>query len=443
MVKKILGNIILEYFRLCARAQLRKNPHATIIGITGSAGKTSARLAIVQILKTKGIVKHSSHANSESGIPLNILGLRLTSYRLLDWLRLIVLVPWRLLTNWEHFNYYVVEMGIDSPVYPKNMDYLLRIVQPHIALVLNAGLTHTANFDPLVKDVNPRRRERKLIAEIAKEKMKLARSLDSRGVAIVNIDQPFLADQLRGTKARQLTIGKFTKARFRIISSRINHKGSHFVFAYQNTLHKLTLPDVFPEHFAYTFAAAVATSAGLGISPSQSVKALSSYRAPAGRMRIFSGIKDSSIIDSSYNASPLAMLDSLKLLKQLGGHHPKIAVVGDMKELGLSEKSAHKNLADWLYKYCDEAILFGELTARYTLPVLRSQKFPVHHFTRMADLIRYLSSHLSPRSYILVKGSQNNILLERAVESILADPSDVARLCRRGPYWDQLRAKTA
>ena len=58
----------------------------------------------------------------------------------------------------------------------------------------------------------------------------------------------------------------------------------------------------------------------------------------------------------------------------------------------------------------------------------------------MSDLTKYLCSHLSPNSYVLVKGSQNNILLERAVAAILADPKDIAQLCRRGPYWDRMRA---
>ena len=146
-MKKILSTLILNYFRFLARLQLKKNPRATIIGITGSAGKTSTRLAIVHILKTRGIVKHTTHANSESGIPLNILGLHPTSYTYFDWFRLIILAPFKLLSNWEHFAYYVVEMGIDSPDSPKNMAYLLSILRPHVGVVLNASLTHADSFD--------------------------------------------------------------------------------------------------------------------------------------------------------------------------------------------------------------------------------------------------------------------------------------------------------
>ena len=440
-MKKLLSSWVLSYFRFFAGVQLKKNPNATIIGVTGSDGKTSLRLAIVEILKTHGTVKHSAHANSESGIPLNILGLRPKNYSALDWLRLTILAPVQLMVNREHYNYYVVEMGIDSPDAPKNMSYLLKIIRPHVGVVLNATLTHSAGFDHLVKDTSPLRRMDKLIKVIAKEKMLLAKGIGHKGVAVFNIDQKEFAAEKRDITARQITFGKSQKADLRIVSCSVTRQGFTLTFSYQGQTHKLVLTDVFPEAYAYTFAAALATAAAVGIPPLISLPSLSKYHAPSGRMRIFDGVYDSTIIDSSYNASPQTMLEALKLLKSLGGRNKKIAVIGDMRELGLSEKIAHKNLADWLLLYCDEALLFGDLTRDHTLPVLVSKKFPVHHFTKMYDLTKYIHSIVKPKSYILVKGSQNTIYLERAVESILKNPADVAKLCRRGTYWENLRNK--
>jgi UDP-N-acetylmuramoyl-tripeptide--D-alanyl-D-alanine ligase len=434
-MKKYLANLVLAYFRFFAKKQLKKNPRATIIGITGSAGKTSTRLAIVHILKSRGVVKHSVHANSESGIPLNILGLRPTSYSLFDWVRLIILAPIKLLTNWEHFNYYVVEMGIDSPDAPKNMASLLKIVRPHVGVVLNASLTHSANFDHLVKDTSPPRRTQKLIKVIAKEKMQLAKGIKPSGVAVINIDQKVLADGRKDITTRCLTFGKSVKADLRILSNSS--------FSYLGQSYKLELGDVYPDYYAYTFAAAITATAAIGIPPSLSLPLLKDYRSPPGRMRIFPGINGSTIIDSSYNASPSTMLEALKLLKIRAKNHKKIAVVGDMRELGISSKVVHKNLADWLLLYCDEAILFGDLTGGYTLPVLLSKKFPVHHFTHMTDLTKYLRQSLRSNSYVLIKGSQNQIFLERAVEGILMNKDDVSKLCRRGKYWDKIRSSTA
>jgi len=442
MIKQKLGLLILKYFRSLAKIQLRKNSHATLIGVTGSAGKTSARLALVEILKTRGKVKHSAHSNSESGIPLNILGLSPRSYSPLDWLRLILIAPLKVLFYREHFDYYVVEMGIDSPAEPKNMSFLLSILKPHVGVVLNAGLTHSENFDHLVKDKNPVRKIEKLINLIAKEKMQLVKGLAEGGTAIYNLDQKELLKQKKDIVARQLTFGKSEKADVRILQTNISAQGFSLKFTYLTQTYKLVLPEIFPQHYAYTFAAVIATAASLGIPPSISLPALTKYQSPSGRMRVFEGVSGSTILDSSYNASPSTMLESLKLLKTIGGRSKKIAVIGDMRELGTSEKLAHKNLSTWLLSYSDHVILFGPKTRTYVLPLLLSKKASVVHFESMNSLIKHLRKAIKPRSYILVKGSQNNIYLERAIEPILAHKEDIARLCRRGAYWDKRRSLT-
>lgn len=440
MLKTLLSILILRYFRFFAVHQLRKNPRATIIGITGSAGKTSLRLALVQILKLRGRVKHSSHANSQSGIPLNILGLRPTSYSALDWLRLMILAPFKLFTNHEHFNYYVVEMGIDSPYPPGNMSYLQSIVRPQVGVVLNASLTHASNFDSLVKDNHPERRLLKLVQLIATEKMQLARGLGPGGVAVINLDQKEFALASQDLTTRKITFGKSPSADLCILNTSVSVQGFTLSLRYQGQKYQLILKDIFPPAYAYTFASAIATATALGIPPSLSIIELKNYHAPSGRLRLFPGKSGSTIIDSSYNASPSTMLESLQLLKSLAGRSHKIAVLGDMRELGISAKIVHKNLADWLPLYVDEVILFGHLTRDFTLPILQSQKFSVHHFTNMSDLTKYLLSIVKPKSFILVKGSQNELFMERAVEAILANSADANQLCRRGPYWDKIRA---
>lgn len=442
MIKKIAASIILNYLRILSSIQLKKNKNATVIGVTGSAGKTSTRLAIAHILKSRGVVKQSVHANSESGIPLNILGLRPLNYSALDWARLVILAPLMLLFNWEKYNYYIVEMGIDSPDEPKNMSYLLKIITPHIGVVLNAGLTHAATFDHLVKDRDALRRATKLRRLIAAEKMRLVHGIGRAGVSVINVDQPDMVAHRKGIRSRQITFGKSSRANLRITQSLISRTGYIMRFSYQGTTYALSLPDIYTEGYASTFAAAIAAAAAVGVSPSSSVQALSSYRAPAGRLHIFAGIKETTIIDSSYNASPDTMHEALKLLSKLAGRARRLAVLGDMRELGSSTKLAHKNLADWVLKYCDEVILFGEATGTYTLPVLESKKFPVRHFTKMSELIGYLQKTAKPKEWILIKGSQNTILLERAVESLLEHKSQISLLCRRGSYWDELRATT-
>jgi UDP-N-acetylmuramoyl-tripeptide--D-alanyl-D-alanine ligase len=441
-MKKIFIILVLGYFRFLARIQLKKNPRAVIIGVTGSAGKTSTRLALVRILRGRGRVKNSVHANSQSGIPLNILGLSPHDYSLFDWLRLILLSPLKLLFNWEHFDYYVVEMGIDSPDFPKNMAYLLSVVHPHLGIVLNASLVHSAAFDHLVPDKDPVRRATKLRLLIAREKMQLAQNIPHSGTAIFNLDQGELLKYQAKIVARQLSFGKSARANLRILSVKTGGTGFHFRFSYQAQNYILSLPDPLPLHYAYTFAAAIAAAASLGITPTQSLASLSLYRSPAGRLRLFSGINNSTIIDSSYNASPDPTRDTLDFFHHVAVRKYKLAVIGDMRELGDSTKLAHKQLADWIIAGVDEVILFGPRTREYTLPVLLSRGFPARHFSSMAELVEYLRLNLRSDSWVLIKGSQNGILLERTVEAILKNPEDTKLLCRRGSYWDKIRSET-
>ena len=425
---------LLNYFRYFARLQLQKNPNATIIGITGSSGKTSTRLGVVHVLKNRGVVKSSIHANSQSGISLNILGLAHRTYTIFDWLRLMILAPYQYLTFQEHFDYYVCEMGIDGPETPNNMSYLLSILKPNVGVVLNAGLSHAYAFDSLVKDFSPQRRPGKIISIIAKEKMQLLKSISGHGVAIINIDQKELVNEKKDLKARVITYGKSKKADLQMLGK--------YKYLYQGIKYELNLSDIYPASFEYTFAAVISVCAALAIPPSISIKLLSSYRAAPGRMRVFKGINQTTLIDSSYNASPSSMQENLILLKKLAGSKKKIAVIGEMRELGSMTKATHKELSTWIMQNSDEAILFGDAVKEYTYPLLVAHKFKVHHFAKMSELVEYLGSIAKPHAHILFKGSQNTIFLERAIEPLLADKSDASLLCRRGPFWDEIRAKS-
>lgn len=431
MFKKIIHTWVIRYLTYFARKVMRHNDHAIIIGITGSSGKTSTRLAVSRILSTRGIVKQSIHANSPVGIALNILGLTPSTYSLLDWLRLIILAPIQARRHREYFDYYVVEYGIDGPDEPDDMATLLKIVKPNIAVVLGASLAHTKSFDKLVKDTLPKRRRDKLVSLIAREKMLLAKSLSKRGVAILNIDQAEIAKNKGEIKSRIMTIGKSRSADLMIIDSKHLRYNSH--------VYELTMSQIFPDSYSYTFAASLAVGASMGIPLSTSINAMKDYESPPGRLRIFKGIRQSTIIDSSYNASPSSMQDCLKYLESIAKRKYKLAVIGDMNEQGSNTKFAHKDLSVWIRQYADEAILFGPNTNRFTLPLLQKHGYPCRHFETMSDLNGYLTTHLQKDSFVLVKASQNGMYLERAVQVLLVDREDVKRLARRGPFWDQLR----
>ncbi|MBI2443239.1 MAG: hypothetical protein HYV40_05025 [Candidatus Levybacteria bacterium] len=137
---------VLSYLRFFARRGLARH-RPTIIGIAGSVGKSSTAHALFSVLKQYGPTKLVG--NSETGIPLGILGLRPTSYTLRDWLRLLVNAP-KGVNHLKGTKYLVAEMGIDDPFPPKNMEYLLTILKPDIAIVLNESATHSMQFEKLL-----------------------------------------------------------------------------------------------------------------------------------------------------------------------------------------------------------------------------------------------------------------------------------------------------
>lgn len=440
-IKNRVSLVILRYLRYFARLELRKNKGAVLIAITGSAGKTTTRVALAAILRHKGKVKSSIHANSESGISLNILGLEAHDYTPIDWVRLMLRAPLQLIFHWEKFDYYIAEFGIDSPDIPKNMDFLLGIFRPHVAIVLNAGLAHGAAFEHLVADRNPVRRQLKVMEAIAAEKMKLARAVAPDGIAVVNYDQKELRLAMNQIQARRITFGKSKNAQFRLLTT-TSSKFFTADYAYQSQKYHLHTAGPLEPASAYSLGMAIAAAAGLGVPPDRSVEYLREYASPRGRFRMFAGINKTHIIDSSYNASPETMRAALRFLAAAAGHETKVALVGDMRELGSLTKTAHKQLADWIMKYADECILFGPLTGEFTLPVLEQAGFPVRHFLRIDDLNAYLRNQIPVKAWVLVKGSQNQILLERAVENLLADKSERKHLARRGRYWDRVRLRT-
>jgi UDP-N-acetylmuramyl pentapeptide synthase len=425
-----------------ARLQLKKfNPE--IIGITGSVGKTSCRNAVYAVLKNKHQVKVSYKANSETGIPLSILGFPSRNYSLLDWFWILPLAPIKLLTNWRFYRKLVVELGVDSPFEPKNMGYLLTIVNPHIGIFLNALPVHSQAFDSLVKDTDPQLRRQQITRLIANEKGKLIASLPPQGLAILNADDPNVIAFKTKTRAPVMTFGQATTNDIIIGPVKSNLKGTRFTFATASQSTTAFFKNLsLNKHYASTFAAALCLSLSKGQSLPQAVKLLvSHFVMPKGRMTIIPGVNHSLILDSSYNASTLPMLGALETLSSLAPQR-KLALLGDMRELGREAKLEHQQVARKALAVCDAVYLVGPLMKQFVLPIINKQK-PVFWFANAKLAAAKLKQDLKPQDLLLVKGSQNTIFLEYAVAKLMAKPQDVQKLlCRQGSFWDKTRARS-
>lgn len=432
---------ILWWLRFWAKLALKiVNP--TVIGITGSAGKTSARDVIGKIARLKfNKVKVSDKANSESGIPADILGLHFTNYSPFDWLRICLLAPIRVIIYYflfsTHFDCYVVEMGVDEPMAPKNMGYLLSILRPQVGVLLNVLPVHTAQFG---KQLGIKNRD-ELIKAIAHEKGKLL--LNNPGFKTGVINWGLLESGLirKPTGEKWITFGKSKKANINIVNFNSSPMGTILILQFNKINYEIKLANfVLPDYYGETLAASFATGVALSIEPEKIIETLSrKFILPPGRGQLLKGINNSIIVDSSYNASREPMIGSLELLKKIAGDKVKIAILGDMRELGKQARVEHEAVAKKIIETANKAILVGPLMKKYVLPILEQSGFQVKWFTTAGEAAVYIKNNLSKNSVVLIKGSQNTIFLEIVVETLLADKNDIQKLCRRGKFWDRQR----
>ncbi len=425
----------LSILKVCTQLQLAKY-QPEIIGITGSAGKSSAVLATYLVLQEKygDQVQYTKKGNSETGIPFEVLDIPVENYQGIRWIKPILLAKWHLLTKWPKYSLFVAEMGIDSDKSPKNMSYLLGMIQPSVGVLLNVSSVHGANFSGL--DV---------VQSVANEKRKLLTALPKDGLAIYSADHPqilnnspiILADQ------KTFTTDKEKLADMKLVEYEASLTGTTFRFKAADKKYVLHLLHQLHSKAAFGgFAAALLVGERFEIPLEESINTLSQhFTLPPGRMTMLEGISNSTIIDSSYNSSPEATLPALEMLKNIDAKGRKIVVLGDMRELGAATESAHKLLAEEAQKAADIIIWVGPLTKQFSYTYLQDQKTKKmnHAFDTAWDAIEPLKELLKPNDLVFVKGSQNTILLEIIVEALLKNSFDQSLLCRRSEYWQKQR----
>lgn len=428
-------SFFLWYIRFLAKLQLLKQK-PLIIGLTGSAGKTSTLNAVEVILGNLANkkIKISHKANSEVGLPLNILGITVKDFSLKSWFKIFFLALWKLLTNWKKVDIYVAEMGIDSPKPPKNMGYLLSFLKPDIGIFLNASAVHSEPFDYLVEGKDPEFRAREVIHQIALEKGKLIEALPERGIAILNVDDSEVIAFGGKTKAEVNTFGT-KESDLKLKDWKPSISGTTFTFSYLDQEFSVEFKDfALPKKFGLSLAAAILVGIKLDVPIDVIVSSLEEKLViPPGRSSLFRGKKGSFVIDSSYNASFDPMIEMIDLLDKIAPKR-KVAILGDMREMGEEASLAHKKVLEEAKKKVDLLILVGPL-------MKQAASKDIQVFENAQQATDFLKSKLLKDDTILVKGSQNTLLLEIAVEQLLNDPKQSRELCRRGAFWNKQRNK--
>lgn len=442
-MKKILTNLFLIYIKNISFLQLKKiNP--VIIGVGGANGKSSIIHITNTILEKRFKVKQSKGKNSETGIPLNILEIEINDFSYLSWLKVAIFAPLKLIFDWRKYDIYLVEMGIDSPKSPKNMGYLLSFIKPDIATLTNIQIEHTKFFDDEVNSENEKERKKALIQELAAQEKLLLTKLKSDNRAIINLDDENIKNILP-LSAKTLTISrKDQKADFYIEKTSSGLNNFDIKFRFLKEKYEISINQVLPDYYSYTIIASIAISFFNDISVKDSIDILQNkFSLPPGRFSVFKGKKNATLFDSSYNSSLDSSVGALNVLGGIQGKERKIAIFGDMNELGSIAKLQHELLAKEIIKNCDYAAVIGENMHKYAVPIFEKENFNFDYFENYHKARNNLLEKINQNDFVLIKASQNSLLFERIVEDLLADKKDIGKLCRRGMYWDNVRKSSA
>lgn len=416
MIKNIVTAIIAWEARL---ALLKNKPK--IIGITGSVGKSSTKELVSCLLSRKFNVRESPKSyNSRIGLSLSILGLSSRWRNIFGWVSNIIkgfLEIW----NKKFPDVLVLEMGIDRP---RDMEGLLKIARPDIAIITAIGEipVHVEFFS------GPE--------AIAQEKSKILKYLPIDGCAILNFDDDSVWETREKTKMKVVSFGFGEHADFLASNLKTSLLGSSFKMDFGGSSIPIHLKSALGKQNVYPALAAVAVGSIMGFNLVEISEYLSQCEFPPGRMRLIEGIKNSHIIDDTYNSSPMAAhaaLDALEDLKE----KRKILVLGDMLEIGKYTIEAHKSLGQKAKNLADILVTVG-LRSKFASDealALGMEKDKIYHFSTSKEVAQTLKDLIEEGDLILVKGSQG-MRMERIVEEIMAHPEDASTLLvRQDEYW--------
>ncbi|OGH23659.1 MAG: hypothetical protein A2958_02700 [Candidatus Levybacteria bacterium RIFCSPLOWO2_01_FULL_38_13] len=410
-----------HYFRFLAKLKLlRWKPY--IIVVTGSSGKTTLLHLIESQMGNKA--KYSHLANSSYGVPFDILGLKRKTLMVYEWLFLFILAPFMLFKKNPSEKFYVVETDCDRPGEGK---FLATLLKPKITLWTGVSRTHTANFNSEATKGKFRKVEKAIAFEYGFFIEKTSE------LAVVNGDLNFIAEELKRAKGKVVKISIKNLKEYKVGYSGTVYRTEDKTFEFKFLL---------PKEFFYSLQMMFVVLDKLNIKADLSFK---NFSIPPGRSKIFNGIKNTTIIDSTYNATPEAVSAVLNMFSTYPSKD-KWLVLGDMIELGNEEREEHENLSEKIAKIkARKIILVGPRLSKYTYTKLRTKNEKLRtndkkvvSFIMPKEALSYIEKNLRGGETILFKGAR---FLEGVIENLLEDKRNIDKLPRREKVWEKRRKK--
>lgn len=432
-MKKIL------YIKLKYLAQLilaRYQPK--IISITGSVGKTSTKEACEAVLKphfkTRATYKNF---NNEIGVPLSIIGVKKAPAKsIINWVSIFCKALTLLFFKDKKYpEILILEMGIDRP---GDMDYLISIAPPDIAIVTGVSSSHLEYFDKL--------------ENIKEEKAKLVKALKKEKTAILNYDNEHSRAMNQISKAKVISYGLEAGADLRAEDLIFNFEryynedidfnkiqGISFKLNWQGSTVPAKIPNAISFSAVYASLAAINCALSLGLNLVEAQEGLSNFKMPKGRMNLIKGIKNSYIIDDTYNSSPTSALTALNLIEQMKFKDSrKVIVMGEMLELGAYTEEGHHEVGEKLAKINPALLIVVGEKAR---DIIRGAKYAgfneskCFYFNESVEAGKFVQEKIKENDLILIKGSQG-VRMEKIVKEIMFNPLQAKdTLVRQEENW--------
>jgi UDP-N-acetylmuramoyl-tripeptide--D-alanyl-D-alanine ligase len=295
-------------------AAWRRRCDVRVAGITGSVGKTTVKEVLAALCSARyHVLKNAANRNNEIGLPITLLAL----------------LP-------AH-DVAVLEMGMYAE---GEIARLVEIAAPEIGIVTNVGPAHLERLGSM--------------EAIVRAKSELPAGLPPTGAAILNADDPLVTSM--ASPAAIVRYGTAPGADVRALN--VRSAGLDGLAVEVHTAQgafdlEVPLPG---EHILHSVLAAVAGALALGLSPEE-IRAAAPDLRGLGRMRIIQGINGSVLLDDTYNASPVSVVGALRLLAELPGR--RVAVLGQMNELGAASEAGHREVGEWAARCCDLLITVG------------------------------------------------------------------------------------
>ncbi|MEK7104811.1 MAG: Mur ligase family protein, partial [Patescibacteria group bacterium] len=401
-----------------------------VVAITGSIGKTSTKDAVYAVISGISYVRKSEKSyNSEIGLPLTILGCPNGWNNPVTWFFNILKGLWLFIWPHKYPKWLILEVGIGKP---GDMYRTALWLKTDVVIITAIGETpaHIEFFDSH--------------KHLVEEKSRLIKTLKKDGLLILNNDDEAVSEMKEKTKNRVVTFGFKEDSDVKGSGDNIFYTdegvpdGLIFRVDEKGNSLPVVIEGVFGKNHVYASLGALALSSGFKLNMIEAVNKLKNYNVSPGRMRLLKGINDSLIIDDTYNSSPFACQSALKTLaevkigglvspKQSGGGR-KIAVLGDMLELGKYTEEAHKNIgivARTVLATDGILIVVGPRAKKIKEGAMEvsleedgagMNTENVFEFLDSKETGEFLKTFMQKNDMILVKGSQG-MRMERAVES--------------------------